>query len=82
MEDNRKLKILMLRIVEDMNKRGRWMDDTVNQLVNTALQELNSLAQDCRRWQAAHYETSSGHQRVLEVWFTKEKEERCRLLHH
>ena len=40
-------------IVDGTNKRGRpcreWMDDTVS-WCKTGLQELNSLAQDRRRW--------------------------------
>jgi len=43
----------MFGIVDGMNKRGRpcreWMDDIVS-WYKTGLQELNSLAQDCRRW--------------------------------
>jgi len=53
MEDNRKLKTLMFRIIDGMNKRGRpcreWMDDIVS-WCKIGLQELNSLAQDRRRW--------------------------------
>ena len=54
MEDNRKLKTLMFGIVDGTNKRGRpcreWMDDIVS-WCKTGLQELNSLAQDRKRWQ-------------------------------
>ena len=53
MEDNRKLKTLMFGIVDGTNKRGRpcreWMDDIVS-WCKTGQQELNSLAQDRRRW--------------------------------
>jgi len=53
MEDNRKLKTLMFGITDGMNKRGRprreWMDNIVS-WCKTGLQELNSLAQDHRRW--------------------------------
>jgi len=53
MEDNGKLKTLVFGIVAGTNKRGRpwreWMDDTVS-WCKTGLQELNSLAQDRRRW--------------------------------
>ena len=53
MEDNIKLKTLMFRIVDGTNKRGRpcreWMDDIVT-WCKTGLQELNSLAQNRRRW--------------------------------
>jgi len=53
MEDNRKLKTLMFGIVDGTNKRGRpcreWMNDIVS-WCKTGLLELNSLAQDSRRW--------------------------------
>jgi len=53
MEDNRMLKTLMFGIVDGMNKRGtpfrEWMDDIVS-WCKTELQELNSLAQDRKRW--------------------------------
>jgi len=43
----------MFGIVEGTNERGRpcneWIDDTVS-WCKTGLQELNSLAQDRRRW--------------------------------
>jgi len=59
MEDNRKLKTLMFGIVDGTNKRGRpcreWMDDIISWcktgwVSEWGLQELNSLAQDRRRW--------------------------------
>jgi len=53
MEDNRKLKTPMFGIVDGTNKRDRpcreWMDDIVS-WCKTGLQELNSFAQDRRRW--------------------------------
>jgi len=53
MEDNRKLKTMLFGIVDGTNKRGRpcrqWMEDIVS-WCKTGLQELNSLAQDCRWW--------------------------------
>jgi len=65
MEDNRKLKTVMLGIVDGSNKRGRpcreWIYDIVS-WCKTGLQELNSSAQDRRRWKL---ETSNGHQRAL-----------------
>jgi len=53
MEDNEKLKTLMLGTVDRTNERGRlcgeWMDDIVS-WCKTGLQELNSLTQDRKRW--------------------------------
>ena len=53
MEVNRKLKTLTFGIADGTNKRGRpcreWMDDIVS-WCKTGLQELNSLAQDRRKW--------------------------------
>jgi len=66
MEDNRKLKTLMFRIVDGMNKRGRpcreWMNDIVSWCKSGLHKQMET-----------HYKTSNGHQQALVPWFLKKK---------
>ena len=53
MDDSRKIKTLVLRMMDGSNKRGRphreWSDD-IKQWCGTTLQELSHAALDRQRW--------------------------------